>query len=143
MSQRLVIYTDGACKGNPGIGAYAAILMYGDTIKEVSGCVEHTTNNRMELMGVIEALKSLKRSCDIDIYTDSQYVKRGITEWVSAWKQKNYKNVKNPELWQELDRLVVGHNIEWYWVKGHSGDKYNDMVDALANKAISDHLGEE
>lgn len=136
MSQELIIYTDGACKGNPGVGGWGAILIYGETIKELNGYAKETTNNRMELTAVIEALKILKRSCEIIIYTDSKYVKQGITEWIDGWIKKNWKNVKNPDLWQELHRLVSQHHIEWQWVKGHSGNFYNERADELANLAI-------
>ncbi|MDD3266538.1 MAG: ribonuclease HI [Burkholderiales bacterium] len=140
MQQELTIYTDGACKGNPGIGGWGAILMYGNAKKEIYGREEHTTNNRMELMAVIEALKSLKRDCKIQIFTDSQYVQRGMLEWIDGWKKKNWKNVKNPDLWQELDKLASSHSISWNWVRGHSGDKYNERADELANLAISSHV---
>ena len=140
MQQELIIYTDGACKGNPGIGGWGAILMYGNSKKEIYGREEHTTNNRMELMAVIEALKSLKRTCKIQIFTDSQYVQRGMLEWIDGWKKKNWKNVKNPDLWQELDKLASNHNISWNWVRGHNGDTYNERADELANLAISSHV---
>lgn len=140
MQQELIIYTDGACKGNPGIGGWGAILMYGNAKKEIYGREEHTTNNRMELMAVIEALKSLKRDCKIQIFTDSQYVQKGMLEWIDGWKKKNWKNVKNPDLWQELDQLASNHEISWNWVRGHSGDKYNERADELANLAISNHV---
>lgn len=136
MSQKLVIYSDGACKGNPGVGGWGAILIYGETEKEINGYAENTTNNRMELSAVIEALKILKRPCEIVIYTDSQYVKRGMTEWLPGWIQKNWKNVKNPDLWQELLALSRQHQIDWQWVRGHNGDKYNERADQLANLAI-------
>lgn len=140
MQQELIIYTDGACKGNPGIGGWGAILMYGNSKKEIYGREEHTTNNRMELMAVIEALKSLKRTCKIQIFTDSQYVQRGMLEWIEGWKKKNWKNVKNPDLWQELDKLASNHDISWNWVRGHNGDRYNERADELANLAISSYV---
>ena len=139
MSQKLVIYSDGACKGNPGVGGWGAILIYGEIEKEINGYDPNTTNNRMELSAVIEALKILKRPCEIVIYTDSQYVKRGMTEWLPGWLQKNWKNVKNPDLWQKLLELSQQHQIDWQWVRGHSGDKYNERADQLANLAIEQH----
>ncbi len=134
---KLIIYTDGACKGNPGIGGWGAILMYGDKSKEIYGYAPETTNNRMELSAVIEALKAIKRSCPITIFTDSQYVKRGITEWIDGWIKKNWKNVKNVDLWQELYLLNKQYDIDWQWVRGHNGDKYNERADELANLAIT------
>ncbi|MBX9598191.1 MAG: ribonuclease HI [Burkholderiales bacterium] len=134
---KLIIYTDGACKGNPGIGGWGAILMYGDKSKEIYGYAPETTNNRMELSAVIEALKAIKRSCPITIFTDSQYVKRGITEWIDGWIKKNWKNVKNVDLWQELYPLSKQYDIDWQWVRGHNGDKYNERADELANLAIT------
>jgi ribonuclease HI len=134
---KLIIYTDGACKGNPGIGGWGAILMYGDKTKEIYGYAPETTNNRMELSAVIEALKVIKRSCPITIFTDSQYVKRGITEWIDGWIKKNWKNVKNIDLWQELYPLSKQYDIDWQWVRGHNGDKYNERADELANLAIT------
>lgn len=137
MQQKLIIYTDGACKGNPGIGGWGAIMMFGDKTKEINGYAPETTNNRMELTAVIEALKAIKRHCEIIIYTDSQYVQRGMTEWLEGWVKKNWKNVKNPDLWQELAKLAAQYSIEWRWVRGHSGDKYNERADELANLAIT------
>ncbi|RTL12042.1 MAG: ribonuclease HI [Neisseriaceae bacterium] len=134
---KLIIYTDGACKGNPGIGGWGAILIYGDKTKEIYGYEPETTNNRMELSAVIEALKVIKRNCPITIFTDSQYVKRGITEWIDGWITKNWKNVKNVDLWQELYPLSKQYNIDWQWVRGHNGDKYNERADELANLAIT------
>ena len=134
---KLIIYTDGACKGNPGIGGWGAILMYGDKSKEIYGYAPETTNNRMELSAVIEALKAIKRSCPITIFTDSQYVKRGITEWIDGWIKKNWKNVKNVDLWQELYPLSKQYDIDWQWVRGHNCDKYNERADELANLAIT------
>lgn len=136
-TQLVTIYTDGACKGNPGLGAYGAILDYKGVKKEISGVHEDTTNNRMELLAVIEALKTLKRNCNIAVYTDSQYVQKGITEWISGWKARNWKQVKNVDLWQDLDAEAAKHTISWHWVKGHSGDKWNERADELANIAIA------
>ena len=142
MDQNIVkIYTDGACSGNPGPGGWAAILLYREHKKEIFGSQSDTTNNQMELKAVIESIKTLKKSSNIIVYTDSTYVKDGITKWIFSWKKNNWRNskkqpVKNMELWQELDELRLGHEIDWRWVKGHSGDFYNDLVDELAVKAV-------
>ena len=135
------IYTDGACRGNPGPGGWGAVLMTRGTERELSGAEAHTTNNRMELTAAIRALEALKRPCEIDLYTDSQYVKNGITTWILDWKRRHWrtadrKPVKNVDLWQRLDELVGGHKITWHWVRGHSGHPINERVDALANAAI-------
>ena len=135
------IFTDGACKGNPGPGGWGAILKYGDNVKEIKGFAPDTTNNIMELTAVIEALRSLTRPCDIIITTDSNYVKDGITEWIYTWKKKGWKTankklVKNKEYWQQLDHEVSRHKITWQWVKGHSGHPENERADMLANQAI-------
>jgi len=142
MSEVIEIYTDGACSGNPGKGGWGAILLYREHKKEISGYLAHTTNNQMELMAVIEALKIVKKTIEIIIYTDSVYVKDGITKWIinwkkNGWKTANKKPVKNLELWQELDSLAANHQITWKWVKGHSGNKYNEIADQLAVNAIS------
>ena len=139
------IFTDGACKGNPGPGGWGAILIYDDHRKEIKGFENNTTNNIMELTAVIEALKSLNRSCDIIITTDSNYVKNGITEWIyqwikRGWKTSDKKPVKNKDFWQALEKETKNHNIEWKWVKGHSGHPYNERADELANEAIAEHL---
>lgn len=139
MQQQLIIYTDGACKGNPGKGGWGAILIYGETKKELNGYHPETTNNRMELTAVIESLKILKRKCKITIYTDSKYVQQGMTEWIDNWIKKNWKNVKNIDLWQDLYKFSKEHIIEWRWVKAHNGDFYNERADELANLAIKDH----
>lgn len=141
MDKKVIIYTDGACSGNPGKGGWGAILQYGDNIKEISGYSELTTNNKMELQAVIEALKLLKRKCDIELYTDSVYVKDGITKWIANWKKNNWRtskkdDVKNKELWVELDNLVNQHNINWNWVKGHAENEFNNRVDRLARNEI-------
>lgn len=138
-TQLVTIYTDGACKGNPGIGAYGAILSYQGAIKEISGVALDTTNNRMELSAVIEALRILTRPCNVAIFTDSQYVQKGMTEWISGWKKKNWKNVKNVDLWQELDSIAEQHQIQWNWVRGHNGDVLNERADELANIAIEEY----
>ena len=135
------IFTDGACKGNPGSGGWGAILKYGDHEKELNGYSPDTTNNIMELTAVIEALKSLTRPCKIILTTDSNYVKNGITEWIHGWKKKGWKTankkpVKNKEYWQQLDVEVQRHTIDWKWVKGHSGHPENERADELANEAV-------
>jgi ribonuclease HI len=139
----IIIYTDGACKGNPGPGGWGVLLKSGATEKELFGGEALTTNNRMEMMAVIEALKALKRPCKVTLHLDSTYVLQGITEWLPGWKAKGWKTaakqpVKNVDLWQELDALVhtAGHEIEWRWVKGHAGDPGNERADALANKGV-------
>lgn len=139
MNKHVIIHTDGACKGNPGIGAWAATIEYKGTCKEIYGVAQHTTNNQMELKAVIEALRLLKEPCTLDVYTDSQYVQRGMSEWISSWKQKNWKKVKNAELWQELDSLAQCHSIKWHWIRGHNGHAGNERVDALANFAIANY----
>lgn len=138
--KHVIIHTDGACKGNPGIGSWAATLEYKGVIKEISGVDPNTTNNQMELKAVIKALRTLKHPCQIDLYTDSQYVQKGMNEWIIGWKQKNWKNVKNVELWQELDVLALTHKITWHWIRGHNGHKGNERVDLLANLAIKTYL---
>jgi ribonuclease HI len=135
------IYTDGACRGNPGPGGWGALLTTGEHRKELSGAEPLTTNNRMELTAVIRALEALKRPTEARIFTDSEYVRRGITEWVKSWKARGWKTadrkpVKNQDLWERLDALAAGHKIEWRWVKGHSGVPGNERVDQLANQAI-------
>jgi ribonuclease HI len=145
MNSVLEIYTDGACRGNPGIGGWGAILKYDNKIKEINGFSKETTNNIMELSAVIKALKELNRSCEIIITTDSNYVKDGITKWIhnwkkNGWKTANKKPVKNKELWLELDSLVVEHKINWKWIKGHSGHPENERADQLANQAIDNHI---
>ncbi len=148
MATQVVIYTDGACKGNPGPGGWGAVLRSGKSEKELFGGELETTNNRMELLAVIQALSALKRPCEVMLYLDSQYVRKGITEWIHGWKKKNWRTaggdpVKNVELWKQLDELVsnAGHQIEWHWVKGHAGDPGNERADALANKGVDQALG--
>ena len=145
MNSMLKIYTDGACRGNPGVGGWGAILKYENQIKEIKGFSKETTNNIMELTAVIESLKQLNRPCDIIITTDSNYVKNGITEWIhnwkkNGWKTANKKPVKNKELWVNLDELVQTHTIDWKWIKGHSGHPENERADTLANLAIDENL---
>lgn len=142
-AQHVVIYTDGACKGNPGPGGWGAIMTTGDSVKELFGGELATTNNRMEMTAVIEALAALKRPCRITLYVDSQYVLKGMTEWIKGWKARGWRTaakepVKNVDLWQKLDALVSasGHNIEWVWVRGHDGDPGNERADVLANKGV-------
>ena len=139
----VTIYTDGACKGNPGPGGWGAWLKSGTFEKEIFGGELDTTNNRMELMAVIEALAALKRPCRVVLFLDSQYVRHGITSWIRGWKAKGWRTstgqpVKNVELWKRLDQLVAdgGHQIEWRWVRGHSGDPGNERADALANRGV-------
>ncbi len=139
--ERINIHTDGACSGNPGPGGWAAILRWKDHEREISGGAANTTNNRMELQAVIEALKSLKKSSKVDLYTDSQYVRTGMMEWIRNWKRNGWRNaekkpVKNTELWQELDALAAQHDINWHWVRGHAGDEMNERADALAVAAL-------
>ncbi|MDR2098736.1 MAG: ribonuclease HI [Rickettsiales bacterium] len=143
MSEKVVIYTDGACSGNPGRGGWGALLICGDRRREIHGGEKDTTNNRMELSAVIEALSLLKRPASVEVVTDSQYVKNGITEWISnwkgnGWKSANKKPVKNKELWLELDRLAGRHSISWRWVKGHAGHPENERVDELARLGIAE-----
>jgi ribonuclease HI len=135
------IYTDGACRGNPGPGGWAALLRTGEHEREISGAETHTTNNRMELTAVIRALEALKRPVQARLYTDSEYVRRGISEWLPAWKARGWrtaarKPVKNQDLWQRLDEVRASHQIEWHWVPAHAGVPDNERVDRLANEAI-------
>ena len=145
MSERnsVVIYTDGACSGNPGPGGWGSILMYNGHRRELSGGDRSTTNNRMEMTAVIEALEALKRSCRIVIHTDSTYVMKGMTEWMDNWKRRGWKTadrkpVKNVDLWQRLDEAMARHDVEWRWVRGHSGVPENERADELARLAIPD-----
>ena len=139
--KRVEIFTDGACKGNPGPGGWGALLRMGKHEKELSGSDPHTTNNRMELTAVIEALNALSRPCEVILHTDSQYVQKGITEWIHNWKMRGWKTaskspVKNADLWQALDAAQARHKIDWRWIKGHAGHDGNERADALANRGV-------
>ncbi len=139
----VVAYTDGACKGNPGPGGWGVWLRAGEHERELFGGEPSTTNNRMELTAVIQALTALKRRCDVVVYTDSEYVRKGITEWIHGWKQRGWKTadkkpVKNMDLWQQLDALAQAHHVQWRWVRGHAGDPGNERADALANRGAAE-----
>ena len=143
---KVYIYTDGACRGNPGPGGWGAILRYADKEKHLKGAEGLTTNNRMELTAAIHALRGLSRACEIELTTDSKYVRDGIQTWLAQWKKNNWRNsankpVKNQDLWEELDTEVTRHQIIWHWVKGHSGHRENELADQLANEAIDELLG--
>ncbi len=145
MDEKVEIYTDGACSGNPGPGGWGVVLRYKDREKELAGFSLETTNNRMELQAAIEGLKSLKRSMNVDLFTDSQYLRDGITKWLFQWKKNgwrlaNKKPVKNQDLWEDLHTLAQDHHINWHWVKGHAGHPENERADALARQAIKDGL---
>ena len=147
MASEVVIYTDGACRGNPGPGGWGAVLAYGRKKKELSGSERETTNNRMELLAAIQALESLTRACKVSLYTDCQYLRKGILEWMDNWKKRGWKTaarkpVKNQDLWIRLDRAITRHDIEWHWVKGHSGIAGNEHADTLANTAIDQMLAQ-
>ena len=142
MSNRVIIHTDGACSGNPGPGGWGAVLQYGGTVKELKGGAPLTTNNQMELTAAIEALTALKRPVEVELHTDSIYVKDGLTKWIHGWKKNGWrtadkKPVKNLELWQALDAAVGKHKIDWHWVKGHNGDEMNERADQLANEGMA------
>ena len=145
MTQKVEIYTDGACSGNPGPGGWGVVLRYKNTEKELSGFEAITTNNRMELRAAIEGLKALTRPVKIEVYTDSQYLRDGITKWLFQWKKNNWRlsnksPVKNQDLWEELDALTQNHDVSWHWVRGHSGHPENERADALARQAIEETL---
>jgi len=142
---RVEIFTDGACRGNPGPGGWGALLRFGDSEKELYGGEAMTTNNRMELMAAIMALETLKRACEVNLTTDSEYVKKGITEWIGGWKRRGWrtadrKPVKNADLWQRLDAAQSRHEVHWHWVRGHTGHPENERADQLANRAIDEIL---
>ena len=138
--KRVEIYTDGGCEPNPGVGGWAAILVHGKRERELSGGEDETTNNRMEMTAAIKGLEALKKPCKVALYTDSQYLKKGITEWMPKWKRQGWKRgkdpVKNVDLWKQLDALTQAHDIRWGWVKGHAGHAYNERCDELASEAI-------
>ena len=141
MTPNVVIYTDGACRGNPGPGGWGAVLIFGDREKELCGGELATTNNRMELMAAIEALTALNRPCKVELHTDSQYVRRGISEWLSIWKGRGWRTmtkgaVKNEDLWRRLDEARLRHEVDWRWVKGHAGHELNERADGLARKGL-------
>jgi ribonuclease HI len=142
-NEQVEIFTDGACRGNPGIGGWGAVIRYNEHEKLLSGGEQDTTNNRMELMAAIQALNSLKRACKVNLTTDSQYVRKGILEWMEAWKKRGWKTaarkpVKNQDLWEQLDKSTQRHEIDWHWVKGHAGHEGNELADSLANRGIDD-----
>tara|TARA_R110002096_G_scaffold177415_1_gene353921 strand:- start:291 stop:734 length:444 start_codon:yes stop_codon:yes gene_type:complete len=145
MQDKVIMYTDGACRGNPGVGGWGAVLNYQQKRKMLNGYAADTTNNRMELTAVIEGLRALSRGCEVELNTDSKYVLQGINEWIVNWKRNGWKTaakqpVKNYDLWQQLDEEVARHKIKWKWVKGHSGNAGNDLADQLANDAIDAEL---
>jgi len=138
MRKDVVIHVDGACKGNPGRGGWGVLLQFGKVEKELFGGEDNVTNNQMELMAAIQGLNALNRPCNVTIYSDSQYVVKGMTEWMDGWKKKNWKDVKNTELWKELDNVAnnSGHNVKWQWVRGHQGNIGNERADELANRGV-------
>ena len=145
MTPGVVIFTDGACSGNPGPGGWGAILMFGEKRKELCGGDPATTNNRMELMGAIQALEALKKPCKVVLNTDSQYVIKGVSEWIHAWKRRGWltadkKPVKNDDLWRRLDEARLRHKVQWKWVKGHAGNEHNERADELARQGMNDFI---
>ena len=145
MTPGVVIYTDGACSGNPGPGGWGAILMFGEKTKEICGGEPATTNNRMELMAAIQALETLTRPCTVELHTDSQYVMKGISEWIHSWKRRGWrtadnKPVKNEDLWRRLDEARQRHDVQWQWVKGHAGHEHNERAAALAGQGLAETL---
>lgn len=143
--KKIIIFTDGACRGNPGPGGWGVLLRFGKHQKTFYGFEKDTTNNRMELTAAIKALETVKEKCEIEFHTDSQYLQKGISQWINQWKKKNWKKsdnkpVKNADLWKELEAQTVKHQITWYWVKAHNGHDDNELVDSLANQAIDEHF---
>jgi ribonuclease HI len=148
MTPQVVIYTDGACRGNPGPGGWGAVLIFGDREREIWGGELATTNNRMEMTAAIEALQALKRPCQVELHTDSQYLRNGISQWLSIWKARGWRTmskgeVKNEDLWRRLDAARARHDVDWRWVKGHAGHPLNERADALARKGMKEVLGED
>ncbi len=146
MTPKVVIYTDGACSGNPGPGGWGAVLMFGKHEREIWGGEAQTTNNRMELTAAIEALEALKRPCRVELHTDSQYLRNGICEWLPLWKARGWRTasktpVKNEDLWRRLDAARLRHEVDWRWVKGHAGHELNERADALANRGLREIMG--
>ncbi len=147
MTPEVTIFTDGACSGNPGPGGWGALLRYGAVEKELSGGEAATTNNRMELMAAIQALEALKKPCQVELHTDSQYLRTGITEWLAGWKARGWRTaakapVKNEDLWRRLDEARLRHQVDWRWVKGHAGHPMNERADGLARQGMLQVLGE-
>ena len=145
MTPRVVIHTDGACSGNPGPGGWGAVLHYGDKEKTLRGGELDTTNNRMELMGAIQALEALNKPCKVELHTDSQYVMKGISEWIHGWKKRGWltadkKPVKNDDLWRRLDTARLRHEVDWRWIKGHAGHEHNERADELARQGLAEAL---
>ena len=145
MTPQVTIFTDGACSGNPGPGGWGAVLISGENEREICGGEPATTNNRMELMAAIQALETLKRPCKVELHTDSQYVRNGITQWINGWKARGWrtadkKPVKNDDLWKRLDAARARHEVDWRWVKGHNGHELNERADRLANKGMTEML---
>lgn len=145
MGDSVRIYTDGACRGNPGPGGWGAVLQYRDREKELYGAERDTTNNRMELMAAIQALEALTRPCEAVVTTDSEYLRKGITEWLPQWKRRGWKTaakqpVKNQDLWERLEKAIERHRVQWEWIRGHSGHEENERADALANRAIDEMM---
>jgi len=143
VTPKVVVYTDGACSGNPGPGGWGAVLFFGEREKELCGGEPATTNNRMELMGAIQALEALTRPCRVELHTDSQYVKNGITEWIYGWKARGWRTaakapVRNEDLWRRLDAARLRHEVDWRWIKGHAGHEHNERADALARKGLEE-----